>query len=167
MKMITVPLGLALAVLCAASLPAAAGTPDAARAAADILPKFMQAWSHSDADGIAAFFAPDADFVSPWGTRATGRHEIAAFYKAAFENGFAGSKGEADIVAVRSLSPTLAIIDARWRIVNARMPDGTPRPDEKGILASVIAKTSAGWRIVALRENASATEIAPLLADGD
>lgn len=158
--------GLAVALLvCAVPPPALAQAGDAARGAAEILPKFVRAWSHSDANGIAALFAPDADFVNPWGTYAAGRQEIAAFYEAAFQNGFAGSKGEAEIVAVRELSPGLAIIDAQWRISGAKMPDGTPRPDEKGILACVVGEASAGWRILALRENASATDISPLTAN--
>jgi ketosteroid isomerase-like protein len=62
---------------------------------------------------------------------------------------------------VRSIAPKLALIDGQWRISGAKNPDGSPRAVEQGILTAVIKRTAQGWRILAWRENASATKITP------
>jgi uncharacterized protein (TIGR02246 family) len=156
------------ALLLAASLtlaaaPAFAADQDAAQSAAGaLLGRFMAAWSASDAAALSSLFAPDADFINPWGTHASGREEIRAFYAGAFSMGYAGSKGEGDLIAVRELGDGVAMIDGRWRITGAKNEDGSPRADEKGTLVAVIAKRGADWQILALRENTSATDVVPL-----
>lgn len=154
----------ALAMVLLASSPSAAsaGNEEMKVAASGLLDRFAKAWSATDAHALAALFATDADFINPWGVKAEGRWEIEAFYAGAFRQGFAGSKGEGRLVAVRAVSPEFGLIDARWRITNAKMPDGSPRADEQGILVGLIEKTENGWRILAMRENASATDIVPL-----
>lgn len=158
----------ALAILACATpayTPATAQTRDVdLRQAADaLMNRFMQAWSASDAQRLSSLFASDADFINPWGTHAISRVEIESFYASALRSGFAGSKGEGDILSVRALSRDIAIIDARWRILGAHMPDGSPRADEKGILAAIIGRAGdGGWQILALRENASAADITAL-----
>ena len=158
-----VPAGIVLVCV----VPAAAQPTDGelrAQAGA-LVDRFMAAWGASDAHALVALFAPDADFINPWGTKATGRGEIEAFYAGAFKSGFAGSKGAGDFVSVRAIAPDMMLIDARWRIQGAKMPDGAPRPDEQGILMALLANTGNGWQILALRENASATDVTPLATD--
>jgi len=145
--------------LCAAPAVAQDDAGDARAGAEAILARFMRTWSASDAKGLAALFAPNADFINPYGDLARGPEEIAAFYAGAFARGYAGTKGEGELVSLRVLAPGLALIDGRWRIGGHKNQDGSLRPDERGILAAVISRTPAGWRILALRENASATEI--------
>jgi uncharacterized protein (TIGR02246 family) len=132
--------------------------------ASEILSHFMTAWSASDSNALSLLFAPDADLINPWGTHAVGRDEIRAFYAGAFSMGYAGSKGEGDVVSVRALSDGMAVIDGRWQITGAKNEDGTPRADEKGILVAIIGKRGGDWAIVALRENTSATDVTPLAA---
>jgi uncharacterized protein (TIGR02246 family) len=131
-------------------------------AAQGILEQYTRAWRTGDAHALAGLFARNADFINPWGIWAKGPSEVEAFYAKAFRAGFAGSNGEGQLVSVRAIRPDLALIDATWRITGAKMPDGKPRPDEQGILVGLMAKTRHGWQILALRENASATEIVPL-----
>ena len=150
------------AALALAATPALAGENDAQTAAGALLAKFMNAWSASDATALSALFAPDADFINPWGTHAAGRDQIRAFYAGAFSMGYAGSKGEGELISARALNDGMAVIDGRWRITGAKNQDGSPRPDEKGILVAVIGRTGSEWRILALRENTSATDVAPL-----
>jgi uncharacterized protein (TIGR02246 family) len=127
-----------------------------------VLEQFTRDWQAGDAHALAGLFARNADFVNPWGIWAKGRSEIETFYAGAFRSGFSGSNGEGHLVSVRAVRPDLALVDATWRITGAKMPDGKPRPDEQGILVGLMARTRHGWQIVALRENASATEIVPL-----
>jgi len=56
----------------------------------------------------------------------------------------------------------LAPIDARWSISGAKMPNDNSRPEERGILTAIVADTGSGWKILALRENASASDISPM-----
>jgi uncharacterized protein (TIGR02246 family) len=146
--------------LCA--MPALAQPSDARLGAEAILARFTQAWSAADGHALAALFAPDADLITPYGDLARGRDEIDMFYSSAFKRGYAGSQGTGELFAVRMLAPDLAIIDARWQITGGRNPEGTPRAEERGILAAVIGKSANGWQILALRENASATEFKPI-----
>jgi uncharacterized protein (TIGR02246 family) len=141
---------------------AAEQTVPAQSAARALLTKFMAAWSASDATALSSLFAPDADFINPWGTHASGRDEIRAFYASAFSMGYAGSRGEGDLISARALDGDMAVIDGRWRISGAKNQDGSPRADEKGILVAVIAKRGMEWQILALRENTSATDVTPL-----
>ena len=159
------------AFLVAASLtlvaaPAFAADQDtgAQSAAGTLFGRFMAAWSASDAAALSSLFAPDADFINPWGTHASGREEIRTFYAGAFSVGYAGSKGEGDLVAVRELGNGVAVIDGRWRITGAKNEDGSPRADEKGILVAVIGRRGDDWQILALRENTSASDVTPLAA---
>ena len=74
-------------ILIASALAAAFAAPAAAAEPAALLPQFMQAWSAGDAKGLAVLFAPDADFVSPDGTKVSGRDNIEMFYAAVFARG--------------------------------------------------------------------------------
>jgi uncharacterized protein (TIGR02246 family) len=123
-----------------------------------LLGRFMQAWSASDAKGIAMLFAADADFVNPDGYKATGRDAIEMFYAAAFARGYAGSKGVGEVVSTRVVAPDLVLIDGRWSIDGAKTESGALRPMEKGILAALVRRERDGWHIVALRETNSATD---------
>jgi uncharacterized protein (TIGR02246 family) len=154
------------ASLTLAAAPAFAADRDvsAQSAAGTMLANFMAAWSASDATALASLFAPDADFINPWGTHASGREEIKAFYAGAFSMGYAGSRGEGDLIAVRDLGDGVAVIDGRWRITGAKNQDGSARADEKGILVAVIGERGGKWQILALRENTSATDVTPLAA---
>jgi uncharacterized protein (TIGR02246 family) len=145
-----------------ATTPALAAQTDAQSAASGLLTKFMAAWSASDASALSSLFATDADFINPWGTHASGREQIKAFYAGAFSMGYAGSKGEGDLIAARALDDRAVLVDGRWRITGAKNQDGSPRADEKGILVAIIGKRGTEWQILALRENTSATDVTPL-----
>lgn len=157
---------LVAASLTLATAPALAADNDgsAQQEAGALLARFMTAWSASDPTVLSSLFAPDADFVNPWGTYARGRDAIKGFYAGAFSMGYAGSKGEGTLVSVRTLGDDVAVIDGRWRISGAKNQDGTARAEEKGILVAVIGKRGGDWQILALRESTSATDITPLAA---
>lgn len=113
----------------------------------DLATRFVQAWDASDAQALSALFAPDADLITPDGRMVSGPAHIDAFYTYVFAHGYRGVPATAEILSVRVLAPGLDIVDARWTIGDK----------EKGIMAAVLEKTDAGWRIRALRENRGAT----------
>lgn len=132
--------------------------------AAPLVNRFMRAWSASDAAALGALFENDADFISPSGILAEGRPSIQAFYAAAFARGYAGSVGAGEVVRERRLSADLLLVDARFSISGARAADGSARPSEKGILAAVLRREGAGWKIEALRESEGAAGLVPFSA---
>ncbi len=140
---------------------ALAGSAQAADDPGALLPRFMQAWSASDAKGIAALFAPDADLVTPDGIKASGRTAIEAFYTAVFARGYAGSQGVGEVISTRLIAPDLALIDGRWNISGAKTETGAARAIQSGILAAVLRRQSDGWHIVALREGNGASDFHP------
>jgi uncharacterized protein (TIGR02246 family) len=141
----------------ASVLPARSQNSDATA----LVASFMQAWNVADAKCLGALFAPDADLVTPTGVHSRGRAAIESFYASAFARGYAGSKGQGEIMHTRALSPDIALIDARFSITGARNQDGSTRRGESGILVAVIGRTSSGWQILALRENEGAADFTP------
>src|SRR5262249_42796902 len=81
-----------------------------------VINSVLSAWGRADAHAIAAQYEPDGDFVSPTGDHAVGHGAIEAFYKAAFEAGYAGSTATATAAHVRAMSATFALIDGYWTI---------------------------------------------------
>lgn len=146
---------LCTAIVCATAAPAQDDDPSA------LVASFMQAWNSADAKGLGELFAPDADLVTPTGIQSTGRPAIEAFYASVFARGYAGSKGQGEIVRERRLTPIVSLIDARFTITGARNQDGSPRDGEKGIIAAVVGRTASGWKILALRENEGAADLTP------
>ena len=115
-----------------------------------VITTVLSAWREADARAIAAQYEPDGDFVSPADDHAVGRGAIEAFYKAAFEHGYAGSGATAKISHTRGVAANLALVDGSWTI------DPTPtskitRP-ESGHFVALVHWHGNRWWIVALRE---------------
>ena len=125
-----------------------------------VIGSLLSAWSHADAHAIAAQYEPDGDFVSPTGDHAVGRGPIEAFYKVAFEKGYAGSAATARAVHVRALSPMFALIDGYWTI--QPMPPSKITEPESGLFVAVLRWHDGHWWISALREQTSARELREL-----
>jgi uncharacterized protein (TIGR02246 family) len=156
-------LGLVLGAVAALSASAAHGRPDNSLRAAEarIETGYIGGWTRAEPAAIAANFVKDGDFISPQGFRARGPDEIAAFYARAFGEGYKGSRASFIPRLSRRVAPGVVVIDGEWRITGARLPTGAPRPEERGIAIAVLVQKPAGWRIAALREQASAEKIFP------
>ena len=119
----------------------------------------VKSWDRSDAAAIASQFEPDGDFVSPDGMYASGRSAVRSFYSAAFANGYAHSRGDFAIRSVRLVGSNLAIVDGVWTIAGAHDRTGKHRSPERGLAVALLRNHPTGWKIVALREQASATDL--------
>ena len=125
-----------------------------------VIAKILEAWNRSDANAIAAQYETRGDFVSPDGMHAGGRHAIGAFYAGAFARGYAGSHATADVVHVRNLSATIALVDGSWSI--EPKPASKVRQREAGLFFAVLHRHGGRWSIAALREQSSATSLREL-----
>ena len=127
---------------------------------AAVIKSVLSAWGRADAHAIAAQYEPDGDFVSPAGDHAVGHGAIEAFYRAAFEAGYAGSVATATAAQVRSLSATFAVIDGYWTIQPTAASKITE--PESGLFFALLRWHDGHWWISALREQTSAKELREL-----
>ena len=159
---LTASLAAVLAVTATGS-PAATADPHSANSGHDprsVIKSVLSAWGRADAHTIAAQYEPDGDFVSPAGDHAVGPGTIEAFYKAAFEAGYAGSVATATPAHVRPLSATFALIDGYWTIQPT--PDSKITEPESGLFFALLRWHDGQWWIAALREQTSAKELREL-----
>jgi uncharacterized protein (TIGR02246 family) len=149
--------------LAAVLAPAASGRPSDAdlSAAKRLQQSFVEGWRRADPDAIAANFTDDGDLINPTGVHAAGRAAISGFYAQAFAAGYRGSDADFTIRLTRRIAPGVILIDGELRITGARKGDGTAIPDVQGIATGLLVKTPRGWRLAALREQSSASKIAP------
>lgn len=125
-----------------------------------VINSILSAWVRADAHAIAALYEPDGDFISPTGNHAVGHGAIEAFYRAAFERGYAGSAATATAARVRALSATFALIDGYWTIQPTAASKITE--PESGLFFALVHWHDGHWWISALREQTSATQLREL-----
>jgi len=129
---------------------AAQGSSDeqALRARAD---EFVAAWSHHDAKGLAAIWAPDGDLINPFGRVAKGRKAIEALFVDEHAGMMKGTTFTIDSRETRMLDATTAIQD--WEVtVGGMMPPGATAPMSlKHHVTVVCVKKNGSWWVAAAR----------------
>jgi len=148
-----------LAFTSTGSLEATAGATPAHDPGA-VIKSVLSAWGRADAHAIAAQYEPDGDFVSPTGDHAVGQGAIEAFYRAAFDAGYAGSAATATAAHVRPLPATFALIDGYWTIQPTAASKITE--PESGLFFALLRWRDGQRWISALREQTSAKELREL-----
>ncbi len=119
-----------IALLILGSQQSVRAGPDVAEVAIrTLLQNYIDAWNRAAAEGIASQFVADGDLVAPDGIRASGHAAIRAFYAAAFQRGYSGSRAGISIVALRAVGRAVVIVDGTWFIENAR---STSHPQSSG-----------------------------------
>jgi uncharacterized protein (TIGR02246 family) len=158
---LAVPIAAAFALLSTRILVAATPQGEASpNTPSVVIAHVLTAWSRADAHAIAAQYDPDGDFVSPMGDHAFGRGAIEAFYRTAFDGGYAGSAATASVAHIRAVSATFALIDGCWTI----QPTAASRiaGPESGLFFAVLHRHDGHWWITALREQTSARALRDL-----
>ena len=125
----------------------------------NLIPAFTDAWARSDASGLASLFALDGDLMIPTGNVFSGREAISAFYASVFAKGYRGSNGAGEIVRVRFVQANVAVGDGTWSITGVHAKDGKDAAVERGVFTFVAVKQGEQWKISALREQTSATDL--------
>lgn len=116
-----------------------------------------ETWSRRDAKAYAALFTENCDVINVVGWWWKGRAELQSKLTAAFAYVFKDSKLSITDVQVRFLTPSIAVVHARWTMSGARTPPGIPEPRE-GIQTLVVTKVAGGWLIAAFQNTNSTPE---------
>ncbi len=132
------------------------------RVATSLLDEFKQAWRSADGATLGSLFTEDGDLIIPTGELLRGQAKVAGFYTSVFAHGYRGSSTSATIAQIRHITDDIMLVDAEWVISGAVTAEGASKPPERGILAVILKRNGAQWRVAALREQASATRVARL-----
>jgi len=113
--------------------------------------EFVAAWDRDDAKGMAAVFAPDADYINPFGRAAKGRAEIEKQFAEEHATFTKGTHFGITREAMRRLGTAAAIVDWDLELSNVKGPDGNPAPSVTMHVTVVYAKQDGKWWAVAAR----------------
>src|ERR1700730_17652499 len=112
--------------------------------------RFLNAWGRADAKSIAALFLTDADLVIPTGQLFSGSDTIRAFYRSAFDSGYADSAAEATILQARLDSAGVCLLFLTSDIARARHAADASEADESGVFSALLVYRQGVWKISAL-----------------
>lgn len=107
-------------------------------------------WNRHDARAFAALYTEDADVVNVQGWWWRGRAEIERKLTAAHAFVFRESTLTITSIAVRFLTPEVAVAHARWKMTGARMPPGMAHPHD-GLETLLLQKLNGKWLIAAFQ----------------
>jgi uncharacterized protein (TIGR02246 family) len=111
----------------------------------DLYQSLLASWARGDAQGYAAHFTQDADYIIATGAIEKGTQEIAAGHQAIFDTWAKNTHLTGTIQSIRFLTPEMALIVATGSIVSAEGVE-----DEEKTIYSLIAQKQAGrWQFVA------------------
>ena len=113
------------------------------------LEEFNAAWDRGDADGFAALFSEDADYITFDGSRWKGRREIAESHRAFFQGFLKGSRLVIDRQSIRLLAPDVALIHTRGAVLLAGQK--VSAKSRLSVQTLVAVKRPEGWRFVAFQ----------------
>ncbi len=119
---------------------------------------FVQAWAQRDADGLAALFVEDADFVNVTGLWWHDREAIRKAHAYGLAHIFADSNLQLLGTKVRYLADDIAVVHSRMRL-SGQSPIGdvgAPAP-RRTVFSFVVQRREEEWRCV----SAQNTDIAP------
>jgi uncharacterized protein (TIGR02246 family) len=118
------------------------GTAEDEQAIRQVIADYDNTWNHHDMKAHARLFAEDADFVSVAGAYLKGRGEIEAQHAEMHAGDYKDSQMSTSSVAVRFLSPSIAIVH---RAAEAAYNRGQVK--RRWFMTLVMVKQDAQWLI--------------------
>ena len=109
---------------------------------------FFDRWNAGDADGLAALFAEDADFVNVVGLWWRTRRAIRKAHAYGFERIFRGAELSITDLKVRVLSPDVHIVHTVSTLTGQTGPDGKPAGPRIAVISMVAERRDTGFVIV-------------------
>src|SRR5262245_29277555 len=110
--------------------------------------QMIEAWNRGSAEGFAAAFTDEADFVAFEGTHLVGHSRIVAFHRQIFDTVVKVSRLEGEVKFVRFLGPRLALMHSTVRTTLAGQT--APFPGRDSMQLYVVMKHDEGWRVEGL-----------------
>lgn len=112
----------------------------------DIATLFAEAWARRDADGLAALFDENAEFVNVTGLWWHDRNAMRKAHAYGFETIFGASTLRLMEVRVKMLASTIAVVHARIRLEGQSGVAGVERPALRNTIFSfVVHQTNGTW----------------------
>lgn len=109
---------------------------------------FFDRWSQGDADGLAALFAEDADFVNVVGLWWRNRRAIRKAHDYGFRRIFQNAKLEITELAVRELTPDIHIVHTVSTLDGQTGVDGSAAGQRIAVISMVTRRGPSGFEIV-------------------
>lgn len=109
---------------------------------------FVARWSAHDADGLAALFAEDADFVNVVGFWWRDRRRIRKAHAYGFERIFQTARLEFVELSTRALGPDVEIVHMVVTLDGQTAPDGAAAGRRTTVMSFVTRHAAAGFEIV-------------------
>ncbi|MEU4829889.1 SgcJ/EcaC family oxidoreductase [Streptosporangium sp. NPDC023615] len=118
----------------------------------DLLGRLTEAWNAGDADAYGELFTEDADYVTFFGLRLTGRPAVVEAHRALFEGPLKGSRLTGDPAGrdgadIRRVRPDVAVVIFTGSVTGA---DAPPDPARDSIVTLVAVHDDA-WRFTAFQ----------------
>jgi len=116
---------------------------------------FIDAWNAHDITALGDLFADDADFIDVFGNWFKGRAAFEQVLAQRHRSVFRESRFARKDVAIRRVSPGLAIVHAVIELAGATSPDGQPLAPALGVMSYVMERQDPNrWRILAFQNTA-------------
>lgn len=110
-----------------------------------VLAQLERAWNDGDGERYAWPFTADAEQVNIFGTRLSGRAEIAQRHDRIFKTIFAGSINVFELLGARELAPGVLLAQA---VSTVSVPSGPLQGELRTIASLVLRRTDSQWQIV-------------------
>lgn len=117
------------------------------QAVRDLLQALFDRWAAGDAEGYAALFTEDADYVAFDGVNQKGRQAIIAAHQPLFTRWLKGSRLVGQATSIRFLAPDVALVHAAGDTILAGK--SRPAPARASIQTLVAVKRGGQWRFTA------------------
>jgi uncharacterized protein (TIGR02246 family) len=114
-----------------------------------VLQAFEDGWNRHDMEACFSSYATDADFVNVLGAWWRGRGEIVREHAERHRNVFRESTLRTTQVAIRFLTPRIAIVHMGWELTGARTPEGNDIPIRRGVMTKTMSRREGQWRVEA------------------
>lgn len=111
-----------------------------------VVAQFLAAFNRHDAQGWAAPFVKNADFMNIFGLAVHGRDKIEDRFRMLFAGTLKHAHRTATIRHIRFIKPDVAVVDASWVLVGSRTANGRAHRVRKGMFIWTMVKRDGHWK---------------------
>ena len=110
---------------------------------------FIASWNKHDFSDMKNYVVEDCDFVNIVGMHWKGRENIQYAHQTYHDQFFKNTPMEKQSLAIRSLTPDVAIVHLVWHIGAFDAPDGSIRGNNDDLATMIFAKRNGKWLLAA------------------